>query len=296
MSEQPRFLKPTVMHEIVVRTIKGRRLFRPVAEVTRAVLNVLGRSLALFAVPLCGFVYLSNHKHLLTAPTSGDLLRAFIQHLNRNTAAVVKKLTGWTESVWARCRPIPILDDLASIRRLRYLLSNGVKEGLVEHPLAWPGPSCAASLANGAPIETEWIVHPPGARKGTNPTIVRNTIELTPLPVWAHLPLDERAARARAMMDDIAESARLERAGRPVLGVEALCAQDPFQPTELDITPAPLAHTTDPDLLAAYLEERKGFLAAHRTATDQQRRTGRAAVYPPCGFPAAIPFLGDDDE
>ena len=32
MTELPRFLRPTVMHDIVVRTIKGRRLFRPVPE------------------------------------------------------------------------------------------------------------------------------------------------------------------------------------------------------------------------------------------------------------------------
>ena len=96
------------------------------------------------------------------------------------------------------------------------------------------------------------------------------------------------------MMDEIAESARREREGRPVLGVDALRAQDPFEPTELDVTPAPLAHATDPDGLAAHLKYHKGFISAHRASTAEQRRTGRAAIYPPCGFPAPVPFQDDE--
>jgi hypothetical protein len=288
-------MKPTMLHEIVVRTVEGRKLFRPIRELTQAILNVIGRALARFPLPIHGFNYLSNHKHLLLGQADGDQIRGFMCHLNANTARVVKRITGWTGSVWARYRAIPVLDDLASIRRLRYLLANGVKEGLVEHPLEWPGASCAASLATNQPIPTEWVEHPrdPGNRE---PTRHRSLIELAPLPVWSHLSSEERASRIRELMDDIAEEARRERRGRPVLGVAALQAQDPFEPTQLDETPPLLAHVTDADVLAAHLGERRGFINAHRSSTHTQRRMRRPAAYPPFGFPAALPFQSPDDD
>ena len=41
--------------------------------------------------------------------------------------------------------------------RLKYLLANGVKEGLVESPLDWPGVSCAKALVHGEPLEGYWF-------------------------------------------------------------------------------------------------------------------------------------------
>ncbi len=46
-------------------------------------------------------------------------------------------------------------------RKLKYLLSHGVKEGLVESPYDWPGVHAAHSLVSGEPLEVkdgaQWI-------------------------------------------------------------------------------------------------------------------------------------------
>ena len=294
MARLPRFVKPNTMHEIVVRTIQGRRLFRPIPAASLAVLAVLGRALTLFKVELHAFVYLSNHMHLLATFLDGEQMRGFMAHLNKNTAEAIKAITGWTGNVWDRYRPIPILDDIASIRRMRYVLSNGVKEGLVEHPLDWPGPSSARALATGDAIETEWIVRPPRGAKTLSTTVEKNLIELAPLPVWARLSRAERAAQLRTLMDDIAIEAASDRDGKAVLGVAALRAQDPFEPTPLEETDAPIAHASLDLMLDLYRSEFEAFASAHRRSTAEQKRTGRPTQYPPFGFPAAPPYLATE--
>jgi hypothetical protein len=282
------------MHEIVTRTVEGRRLFRPTAAMTLAVLAVLGRAVALYSVQLHAFVYLSNHFHLLATFLDGEQMRGFMAHVNRNTAAAAKRLTGWTKEVWGRYLPIPVLDDIASIRRMQYVLSNGVKEGLVEHPLEWPGPTAAHALLTGDPIETEWTVVPRNPVDGVPPVVEKNRIELSPLPVWARLSREDRSRQLAEMMDGIAERARAERGGRPCLGVAGLRAQDPFEPTPLDDTdPPPIAHATFDFLREHHRKELKAYASAHRRSTRQQRDTRQPAVFPPFGFPAAVPYQGD---
>lgn len=290
MGRLPRLVKPNSMYEIVVRTVLGRRLFRPVPETTKAVLDILGRGLALFAVQLHAFIYLSNHLHLLATFFGGEQMRGFMRHLNRNTAVAAKAITGWSGDVWERYCPIPVLDDLAAVRRLRYVLSNGVKEGLVEHPLDWPGASSSRSLVTGEAIDTEWRLPPPRGAKSSWEVIEHNPIELAPLPSWAQLSRDRRRAEARALMDDIAQQARTERQGKPVLGVAALRALDPLEPTPLVDTPPPLAHTSEEALLERYKAELRQFASEHRKSGRQQATTGIPAIYPAYAFPAALPI------
>jgi hypothetical protein len=253
MARAPRFIKPSTMYEIVVRTVIGRRLFSPIPAITAA-------------------------------------MRGFMTHLNRNTATAAKEITGWNGDVWGRYHPTPVLDDVASLRRMQYVLSNGVKEGLVAHPLDWPGASAARALVTGEPIETEWVVRPPRGPKTASCEVERNLIELAPLPVWARLSRAERSAQARAMMDDVAAEAWQDRDGKPVLGIAALRAQDPFEPTPLEETQPPIAHASLDVLVEAYRAEVESFINAHRTSSGEQHRTGRSATYPPYAFPAALPY------
>jgi REP element-mobilizing transposase RayT len=293
MARSPRFIKPATMYEVVVRTLKGRKLFSPIPAITAAVLAVLGRGLALFPVEVHAFVYLSNHLHLLATFLDGEAMRGFMTHLNRNTAAAAKAITGWTGDVWDRYHPIPVLDDVASIRRMQYVLANGVKEGLVAHPLNWPGATAAHALATGNPIETEWVIRPPRGPKTQSNVVERNLIELAPLPVWARLSRADRCAQVRAMMDDIATKARQDREGKPVVGVASLRAQDPFEPTPLEQTVAPIAHASLDLVLDVYRAELESFTSAHRRSGHEQHETRRSAKYPPYGFPAALPYQGD---
>jgi len=275
------------MYEVVIRTIDGRRLLRPVPELTDGVNGVIGRALTLYPIELHAHTYLSNHGHLQLSSVGGDDVSTFVGYLNRNTAEVVKSVTGHRGPVWTRFRPIPILDDRASVRRLRYIISNSVKEGLVESPLDWPGPSSTRALVTGEPIEGDWIVRRPGHRRAQGKP-ERYRINLTPLPCWAELAPSERAARVQEIIDDVVAEGRRERDGRPVLGIERLLAQDPFEPTAIEETAPPVAHFSEATIFEEYREAQRQFRDAHRRASADHRDTPDS--FPPFGFPARPTF------
>ena len=93
----------------------------------------------------------------------------------------------------------------------------------------------------------------------------------------------------RAVFDDIIEEGVKLRAGRPYLGREALLAQDPFEPTPIEHTPAPLAHWSDPEAFVEYFAGNRNFRTLH-TRASASRHDDSPLPYPPYGFPAAAPF------
>lgn len=284
-----RFFPPNTTYEITIRTIDGLRLLRPVRALTDGINGVIGRALSRYRIDLHAHTFLSNHGHMEFTSATGDAVSSFVGHVTRNTATVIQSVTGHSGPVWEpRFTPIPILDEVAMIRRFKYVHANGVKEGLVESPLDWPGPSSARALLTGAPIEGTWMVRTPGyLREEGEPEPYR--IDLVPLPCWAGLTEEARREKVRKLFDVIIEEGRWLRDGRPFLGVAKLRAQDPFEPTPIDDTPPPRAHWSDPAAFARYLAEERRFKSLHRRASAA-RREDAPLPFPPGGFPAAPPF------
>ena len=86
-------------------------------------------------------------------------LSRFMAYFNGNLAREVARLTGWKDKVWSR-RYESILvteEDAAQVDRLRYLLENSCKEGLVDSPIHWPGVHCAKALITGDRVEGTWF-------------------------------------------------------------------------------------------------------------------------------------------
>ena len=127
--------------EITTHTFQGRYLLRPSDEVNRTILGVLGRAQRRTEIDLCAFTFLSNHYHRLVVPESTKQLSDFMGFVNGNIARKVGRLHDWRGKLWDRRYQHLIVSDepAAQIRRLSYLLSQGVKEGLVRHPEDWPG-------------------------------------------------------------------------------------------------------------------------------------------------------------
>ena len=63
-------------------------------------------------------------------------------------------MRNWPDGIWAdRYRSIPISDEpAAQVDRLRYVLAQGVKEGLVAKVDEWPGISMLDAVLEGKPI------------------------------------------------------------------------------------------------------------------------------------------------
>jgi hypothetical protein len=87
-------------------------------------------------------------------------LSRFMQHLGGNLSKEVGgRLREWRGAFWERRYDGIVVSDepAAQWSRLEYLLSNSVKEGLVESPLEWPGIHCARALVHGEKLEGYWF-------------------------------------------------------------------------------------------------------------------------------------------
>ena len=106
------------------------------------------------------------------------------------------RLHRWRERVWGRrYRAIVVSHEKAAqIERLRYLLEQGTKEGLVRRPEDWPGAHSVQALLDGRPIRGIWFDRSQeyearrcGKRPGKYEFAEEETFELTSLPAWDSL-------------------------------------------------------------------------------------------------------------
>ncbi len=289
------------MVEVTVRTIHGRLLLRPGRALNDLVLGVVGRAQRKYGMRVHDLAVLSNHAHALLSPDSPQQLAAFMDYLAGNLAREIGKLHDWREKFWARrYRSIVVSDEEeAQVSRLAYLLGNGVKEGLVARPQDWPGVHCAAALRSGVDLEGTWFdrtAEYEARRRGENRCPAdfaqRELVVFTQLPCWAALDAAAYRERIGALLNGIIESGRRERAGRPVLGKNAVLRQDPHErPLHSDRSPAPAVHAATKEIRIMLRVAYWQFVAAFREAAHRLRRGDRLVCFPPGAFPPPLPCL-----
>jgi REP element-mobilizing transposase RayT len=289
------------MVEVTVRTVHGRFLLRPSRAVNDLVVGVIGRAQKKYGMKIHALAVLSNHLQGLLTPDSPQQLAAFMNYVCGNLAREIGRLHDWREKFWARrYRAIVVSDEPdAQSERLAYILSQGVKEGLVERPQHWPGVHCAAALLAGTALEGTWVdrtalyeARRKGERKSAADFATPEQIVFTPLPCWAHLEPAEYRGKIAELVREIVQDARRNRAGRGVLGKREILAQDPHdKPLASDRSPAPLVHAATRAvrimLRSAYYE----FVAAFREAAIKLRRGDRLVRFPEGAFPPPMPCI-----
>jgi hypothetical protein len=120
------------------------------------------------------------------------------------------------------------------------------------------------------------------------------TLTLSPLPCWKHLPLE---AQRRLAADLIAEiesdaAAKRQRTGSQVLGVATIRGQDPHKrPARSRKSPAPLFHALTKTVRQELYTGYAWFVAAFREAAQKLRAGNRAVSFPAGSFPPALPFM-----
>ena len=82
-----------------------------------------------------------------------------MNYLNSNLAREAGRLYRWREKFWGRRYQAIVVseEEAAQVNRLRYLLSQGCKEGLVARPRDWPGAQCVEALVEGVSLEGLWF-------------------------------------------------------------------------------------------------------------------------------------------
>ncbi len=286
--------------EVTCRTIQGRMLLRPSRELKRRIVGVLARAAARYDVGLCAFVYLSNHCHLLLRPASAAELASFMSYLNSNIAREAGRLHHWREKFWGRrYRSVPVsFEPEAQIARLRYLLSQGCKEGLVARPQDWPGAtSVQAQLGDGTLTGTwydrtaEYWARKRGAEVQPGQFSSTETLTLCPLPCWDHLSSEEMRARVDGIVRDIAAETRqrLRQAEIRPLGVRRILRQHSHaRPQRLARSPAPRFHAATWQIRRMLEAGYRAYRDAYRDAKRALQRHGVPVYFPRHGIPPPL--------
>ncbi|MCO4760376.1 MAG: hypothetical protein KC502_02655 [Myxococcales bacterium] len=255
-----------------------------------------------------GFAFLSNHYHMLISAKNAEVKSKFVGFINCN---ITKKLNAINErdgSSWARrFTEVPVTEDeFTQTWRLRYLLSQGVKENLVPVVEDWPGATSTPWLLHGKRIYGVWTSLTQRNRAENRKGFVEvpgefdTVLELvmTVLPCWAHLTPNEWRQRVWAIVESInleaAEARRLS--GATVLGVAAILATSPFS---LGKKPKsrrrPLVHAPNREVRKRYVEVLRAVSAAYREASLRFRAGEWDVEFPAGTFRPAGGFVGGCD-
>jgi hypothetical protein len=220
-----------------------------------------------------------------------------MQYLLSNTSKKIGALMNWRGSFWERRYSAePVLDEGGLLDRLRYILSHGVKEGLVRRCEEWPGLSCLPDLEGKAPRQFSWFDWSDRWKARSGRAVPdrfdarfarKETLELCPLPL---LRFSRRSAWRRFLKRVLEAIQRQGRRDHPrVLGPAGVLAQDPqFRPDRPKRTRRPWCHAASASLRARFKNESLAFRADFSKASAVWRSGDLSAVFPEYAF---RPFL-----
>lgn len=307
MGRAPRYIpRPGALVEITQRTLGGHYFLRPSEEFNEIFVGVLAHAREHHPLDIVAVQCLSNHFHLLVCPETVQQMSDFMKIFSTNLAKEVNRLLGRKETVFPRrYQHIPVSDEeAAQVERLVYLLSQGVKEGLVARPQDWPGVQSADAMLSGEPLQGAWFdrSREDDLRRRGREALKRDIekrvqVPLTPLPCWRHLSPQARQRRIQDLLSRIEVQASKEhrRRGTHPLGAQWVLRQDPWHRPESSVrTPAPRFHAATRKVRKAMQDAFRLFLLDYREAAKQLLLGQRDVRFPPGCFPPALPFVNTE--
>ena len=287
--------------EVTDRCFQGRFLLRPSPRLNALFVGALARASRRYGVRVVDYRVLSNHYHLLLICHEPWRLAAFMRDFKSKLAKEIQRLHGWSGPVFPhRYHAVPISDELeAQVGRLRYLLQQGVKEGLVASPRQWPGAHGTKALLTSRPAAGIWIDRTAqfralqrGEEAGERAFTTEEELGLVPLPCWSDRDPAERQRAVRAMVREIESQAeeRAKATGRAVLGRREILRRHPHSSPAVETrSAAPRFHAASKRVRQELLRAYYAFLDAYLTAAEALR-TGRfdQAHFPPGSIPPRL--------
>ena len=302
MARRLRFVPPGYLVEVTNRTFQGRYLLPPTPEFRDIIVGVLGRAQARFRMTVHAFIFLSNHYHLLVSPDNAKHLADFMCFVDGNIAKEAIRYVGcWKGNVWDGPYHSIVVsnEERAHVARLKYVLSNGCKEGLVARPQQWTGASTASALWSGVKaIKGRWFDRTKEYRaRQAGRLVTHESVEivaLDPLPCWADLDDDEYVARIRGLIREIEiETAEMhQKKGTVPLGMKGVLRRNPLDgPEDFQHTPSPFFHAATQKVRQGLLEAYNTFVMNYREAAEKLKNGDLEVCFPRGSFPPARPFV-----
>ena len=293
-----------VTSEITQVTFQLRKLLQPDQHLNLLILGALAKAMWIYPIRIHAFVFMGTHFHLLATFPDVKRMSDFMKHFTQKLSKEAGLVHAWEGNVFPnRFKHVELSQEPAvELARLRYILSNSCKEGLVASPLDWPGVSSTEALVTGEPMKGLWIDRRGLCRarsRGEKVTEADFTEELelrlSPLPSLAHL--DPEAYR-RLMIEMVREveeetAQRHRENGTAPLGVEGVLSRDPHElprrrPRK---TPRPWFHAVSRDVRQAMRTALTYIVVAYREASERYRAGDFGVKFPKGTFPPARPFV-----
>jgi hypothetical protein len=251
-------------------------------------------------VRLYAYGFLSDHWHMLLASSCGQQLVQFVGYVKGRISTELGRLHGWPGSMWSSpARYTEVVDDAAIVARLVYIVSHGVKEGLVASPCDWPGASAVPGLLGDMRIAARLFDRDRetrARRRGIEKSFSRDvTVKLSPIPPWAELPADALRRRHRKIVEQIEKKAK----GRRVLGVDRVLAVDPHDRARAPKRSiAPRCHASTHHARLEYDRQYRRGVDEYRAAAVAYRGGAslRDSGFPPGFFVNGFYCVGPDGE
>ncbi len=315
MPRGPRYIPPGWSVEVTTSTVCGFYLLPATAKFSRIFIGILGRAQKKYPVKIHAAVAVSSHYHLILTPDDAEQLARFMEHVNGNLAREAGQLIGWRGRFWReRYQLIPISPETdALVERLRYVLSNSIKENLVAKVSDWEGLHCAQALIEGKPLKGVWYARSeeyeaqrqaerraartgkPVAEISRGAFMEHHEVKLAPLPCWVRLSTAAIRKRVRRMVAEIEAKAAALRAklGTKLVGMENIRHQDPLKRSSTSRrSPKPFCHAASREMRDRVQRAFRGFVEMYREAALKVKQ-GRVAeaIFPKGSFPPNLPFI-----
>jgi hypothetical protein len=246
---------------------------------------------------------MSNHYHLLITVKDARQLASFMNVVQSNLAREAGRLARWREKFWSRRYQAILVSEErdAQLSRLRYILSQGCKEGLVARPEQWRGAHCVRELLSGeSTLSGIWIdrtsIHRHGGYRRTVVAaqfVSNETLHLRAMPCFADIDEAGRREWIRGCVDAIADDARREsRARNRGAGARPRSSgrRDSAVVQPMKRTAAPWFHVASANEARELHVTYRLFIAIYRSAAEKLKR-GLDAVFPEGCFPPARPYV-----
>ena len=247
-----RYIDPSVPYHVVTKTLRGQFILAPKKGIRELCAGVLAKAqLNWPSIKLYGYAFMSNHIHLMLQGPPSDF-SAFMGFLKRELSRRLGQKYRLPGTLWHQRYAMSALPTHESqLKCLKYVLAQGVKEGLVARPIDWPGLHCAKVLLGDFIEIGVWFqasdYHQAKARNALRRTpkkisrsafYQRLRVHLSMLPALEDFTSDGQSKKLQAINHDIIRSGEVNRksgnikvAGiKKVVGISIYAANLPLPP------------------------------------------------------------------
>jgi hypothetical protein len=217
-----------------------------------------------------------------------------MNYFNGNLAKEAGRIANWRDRFWSRRYQAIVVSNepAAQIARLKYILSHGVKEGLVRRPADWRGVQGVHALLEDKPLEGTWVNRTKafnarlrGQRLSKDDIESTETVSLAPLPCWTHLDATTYRRRIAELITAI------EKVGRENRPARALPESAHERPSLSKRSSAPHFHCVSRRVWRELYKSYCWFVITYREATQRLSRGDPSPGFPEGSFPPPLPYV-----